>query len=198
MEETDVIAHLIGGVLTPRRVNLQERDQELIGRAGRGDADAFARLVEPHLASLHRLAVAMLARDRTAEAEDVVQETLLAGFRGLGGFAGRASFRTWLVAILVQQVALARRKAVRWRFLRTEVEPAAGDDFVKRADARMDVMEMLTRLTPEHREVLVLRELEQMSYDEIAGVLKVPAGTVESRLSRARQELRKRLSEMTP
>jgi RNA polymerase sigma-70 factor (ECF subfamily) len=177
---------------------LPQRDQELIAHAMRGDAEAFGRLVDPHLPSLHRSAVAMLARDRASDAEDVVQDTMLAAFRGLSGFKGRSSFRTWLVAILVQQVALARRKTLRWSFSQPETEPAGNDDFVRRADARMDVMEMLNWLTPEHREVLVLRELEQMSYDEIAGVLNVPAGTVESRLFRARQELRKRLSETTP
>jgi len=60
-------------------------------------------------------------------------------------------------------------------------------------DVRMDLLEVLSGLSPEHREVVVLRELEGMSYDEIAGVLGVPRGTVESRLFRAREKLRERL-----
>jgi RNA polymerase sigma-70 factor (ECF subfamily) len=60
-------------------------------------------------------------------------------------------------------------------------------------DARLDVMQVLQELTPEHRQIIVLREMEQMSYEEIADVLSIPRGTVESRLHRARAELKERL-----
>jgi RNA polymerase sigma-70 factor (ECF subfamily) len=65
-------------------------------------------------------------------------------------------------------------------------------------DSRVDVMAMLDTLSDEHREIVVLRELQQLSYEEISAMLKLPLGTVESRLYRARQELRKRFGGYTP
>ena len=125
-------------------------------------------------------------------------DAFIAAMRGLRHFEGRSALRTWLVAILVRQVAVLRRKKRAMQALPEEtISDPSGHRDAASADARMDVMHVLAQLSPEHREILVLRELEGMSYDEIAGALGVPRGTVESRLFRARQEIRNRFGEFS-
>ncbi len=166
---------------------------ELVRRIGRGDAAAYRVLVEREARYLFGIAHGLAGN--AADAEDLVQET----FAGVvkSRFRGKSSLRTWLVRILVNRAGMLRRS--RWR--RRELSggfdgelnpaaltrPATGD-----ADARLDLSIMLQSLSPEHRAVIVLRELQGMSYEEMAESLGVPRGTVESRLHRAREELRKR------
>ena len=175
---------------------LEERETELIRRGVGGDPKALHQLVEEHARYLHGTAYAMLGK--ASDAEDVVQETFLAAFKGIGRFGGRSALRTWLVGILVRQVALLHRHR-RGKLtvgLDERQEQAAGSvgAETRKVDERLDVAQMLERLSPEHREVLILREYDGMSYEEIAAALDVPRGTVESRLHRARQELRGWLS----
>src|SRR4051812_36292900 len=160
-----------------------------------------------------------LTRNR-ADAEDLVQETLVGAYRGLKHFAGRSSVKTWLLQILTRQAAKAwhrNRHARRTLSLsgggsddddaRAGAATVADSAAISRAgggggggengpaaavEKRLDVMDVLRKLSPPHREILVLREMRQLSYEEIAEVLGVPRGTVESRLSRARAEFRQR------
>lgn len=173
---------------------LRATDPELLQMASEGDAAAFHELVDRHAASLFRLARAMTGN--AADAEDVMQETFLGAFQRMSSFQGRSSVRTWLVAILSRQAARSRR----WRLRRPavafeEVAEEPGARARQTPDARMDIAEALGRLSSEHRQVLVLREVEGMTYAEMAEVLGVPLGTVESRLFRARQELKEQLSD---
>ncbi len=172
-------------------------DIQLLRNARSGDAGAFHQLVDRHAPVLFRLAVSLVGQ--AADAEDVVQETLLGAFEGLAGFREQASVKTWLTRILVRQAArFHRHRRVRWtvgldakdgqegptdKALTTPAGNAA-------ANARMDLAQMLAELSQEHREIIVLREIEGLSYDEISSVLSLPRGTVESRLFRARQTLR--------
>ncbi len=161
----------------------------LVRRAAHGDAQAFHTLVDMH--ARHLYAVACQWVKPGADAEDLVQETLLAALQGLKYFEGRASFRTWLVVILTRQAALWHRRGK----IRQTVE-LSGNELADMAggqtqtEARIDLSAMMRKINPEYRQVLVLRELEGLSYDEIAEALKVPRGTVESRLHRAREQLR--------
>jgi RNA polymerase sigma-70 factor (ECF subfamily) len=171
-------------------------DVEALALAGRGDEQAFATLVHRHGAYLYGVARS-LVRD-SHEAEDVVQETFAAILSQR--YRGEAAVRTWLVSIAVRQAALLRRKRRTW--LRLWHSDAAAEAAIPATaseqaavDARHDLTVMLARLSPEHREVIVLRELEGMSYDQIAQVLELPRGTVESRLHRARQQLRDALTQ---
>lgn len=172
---------------------MEDREKELISRAARGDQVAFHQLVNAHTRQLYAAAYAMLGK--TSDAEDVVQETLLAAFRGIARFRMESSFKTWLSAILVRQAAANRRgKRPALRLAdQDEGETGVAASGEAGVDARLDVAGVLKRLSEEHREILVLRELQGMSYDEIATALGIPRGTVESRLFRARQELRMRL-----
>jgi RNA polymerase sigma-70 factor (ECF subfamily) len=157
---------------------------------------AFREVFERHGDALLRLALALTGR--LADAEDLVQETLLAAFEQFDTFEGRSSVYTWMRRILLNRasnVARSRRIRLAEPLGEDEAGPAAG--FLtpaESAEQRMDVRAMLDTLSPEFREVLVLRELEGMSYQEIACELSLPRGTVESRLFRARRELADRFS----
>jgi RNA polymerase sigma-70 factor, ECF subfamily len=172
---------------------LRQHEQDLVQRLQRGDEAAFAQLVDQFGEDLYALAASML-RDRTAAA-DALQETLLGAYRGIARFRGDASLKTWLTGILVRQVYKStRRKRPTTAIEDWETVPSPGstEDGVA---ARLDVQVMLDALSPEHRDVLVLRELQGLSYDEIAAALELPRGTVESRLFRARKRLQELFGE---
>lgn len=146
-----------------------------------------------------------------SDAEDLCQETFIAAFRGLKGFRGGSSFKTWLTSILMRRAATMYRKQ---RYARQTISlhrdnggngHSGGDrdlfaeqlsvpSATTTVDQRLDLLEVIRSLAPDFHQVLVLREIDGMSYQEIADTLGIPRGTVESRLFRARAELRKRLS----
>jgi RNA polymerase sigma-70 factor (ECF subfamily) len=173
----------------------------------------FEQQALPHLDAAYSLAF-WLMRDR-ADAEDVVQDAYVRALRGYDGFRGEA-MRPWLLAIVrnVAWRALAvRRRAtnnvipIESAYARSDGddpepmsiasdEPSAEARLIEAGD-RVLVTRALDAVAPLFREVLVLREIEEMSYAEIASVLGVPQGTVMSRLSRARAELRSRFKDLT-
>ena len=165
--------------------------QALLKRVREGDGAAAAELIEAHGKYLFGIAYALL-HDRHS-AEDVVQETFVAVLRAQ--YRGEAAVRTWLVGILIRQARMHQRKQRRWLKLWPGGEPDAARDAATgpvepAVDARLDLAEMLKDLSAEHREIILLREIEGMSYDEIGQALSIPRGTVESRLHRAREQLR--------
>lgn len=168
-------------------------DLDLVRRARHGDDRAFHLLVDRHAAELYGFARGLAGN--AADAEDLLQETFAGAFRGLSRFEGRATVRTWLNGILTRQAARLHR--TRWRRPVVSLEPGAGEGAGRPAppppEIHLDVMGAIDRLEPEHRQVIVLRELRGLSYREMAEALGVPVGTVESRLHRARETLRGRL-----
>jgi RNA polymerase sigma-70 factor (ECF subfamily) len=180
---------------------LEATDLELLRSAAGGDERAFHTLIDRHAGVMFRAALS-LTRNRS-DAEDLMQETFVGAYRGLKNFAGRSSVKTWLMQILTRQAAKAWHRNRHQRSALSLYEsdsPTHRDDAslkTRSADAavesKLDVMAVLEQLTEAHREILVLREVRQLSYDEIAEVLDVPRGTVESRLSRARTEFRQKL-----
>ncbi|HWE00942.1 MAG TPA: RNA polymerase sigma factor [Tepidisphaeraceae bacterium] len=180
---------------------MQESDTELVSKIRRGDSSAFQELVRRHADALLGMAFTLVGS--RADAEDVVQETLIVALAKIQTFEGRSAVGTWLRGILVFKAAKLRRSRKVRTTLSLYDHDGSGD--VDRSDAglstrsasaavdsKVDAMAMLQTLSDEHREIVVLRELQQYSYEEISRMLKVPIGTVESRLYRARQELRKR------
>jgi RNA polymerase sigma-70 factor (ECF subfamily) len=169
-------------------------DAELLRRIGHGDQAAFGQLVDRHGAYLYGVARALV--QSADDADDLVQET----FVGVLGskFRGESQVRTWLVRILINRAAMLRRSKARRGGEAKEV--AGGGESLASTDppiasgvaAKLDLAAMLEMLSEEHRQVIVLRELEGLSYEEMARTLNVPRGTVESRLHRAREELRRR------
>jgi RNA polymerase sigma-70 factor (ECF subfamily) len=173
-------------------------DAALLARARGGDDAAFHALVNRHAPGLYAVAVSLVGS--AVDAEDLLQETFAGAFRGLSRFGGRSSVKTWLTAILLRRAAMHRRRAGRKDARLVPLSAAAGTatgrpSATGTVDARLDVMDAIRSLRPEHREAIVLRELQGFSYDEMAEVLGVPRGTVESRLFRARRALRERLAD---
>jgi RNA polymerase sigma-70 factor (ECF subfamily) len=184
------------------RSRIREEDLALARRAAAGDRAALHVVVDRHAKDLFRLARGLCPT--VADAEEVVQETLIAVFRKIGTFDGRAALLTWMSRILIRRA----RKLGRQRSRRTTVSLDETLDLRRRGanleatttgqDSRLDLAEALPHLSPEYREVIVLRELKGMSYADIAATLGIPQGTVESRIFRARSELRERLRAYRP
>jgi RNA polymerase sigma-70 factor (ECF subfamily) len=172
-------------------------DRDLVERARRGDADAFGLLVVRHQ---DRLYTAVLRFCGDAEdARDIVQRAFINAWRRLDSFKGDSAFSTWMYRIAFNESVSHRRDGGRRRPVQmpeTGVDPADDrrpGDGLDREDDRRVVQQALDLLDPEERKILILKELEDRSYDDIAAILGIPKGTVRSRLFRARESLRERL-----
>lgn len=165
-------------------------------RPGAADAQRFRALVLPHLDAAYRLA-RYLTRD-DAQAEDIVQEAFLKGYRGFAAFRG-GDPRAWLLAIVRNEFLSAARRRTPWADPELAEAAASDDDTPETALVRSGEVRSVRRaieaLPAPFRETLVLRELEEMSYRQIADVTGAPIGTVMSRLARARQMLLAALSD---
>lgn len=177
-------------------------ERELIALARRGDEAAFEQLVRLHEKKIYNLCLRMCPG--AEDAAEAAQDTFLALWRGLEGFREDASLSTWLYRLATNACIdrLRRNKrAVDGISLDDEevyLEPAdpapTPEQSVERAETRRLVREGLSALPPEYRQVLVLRELEGMSYAEISARTALELGTVKSRISRARTMLRNYLA----
>lgn len=150
--------------------------------------EAFSVLLARHRERVLNLAWQMLgSRD---DAEDAAQEAFLSAFRGLHTFRSEARFGTWIYRIAIN-VCLSRQRRAKTcdSFDDLEMENVASPlDSASRVEKRIHVARTLDALSPPLRAVLVLREIHDLSYEEIARVLSVPVGTVRSRLSEARRK----------
>lgn len=172
-------------------------EKDLICRAVRGDADAFRQLVETYQTPAYRLAARMCGPD---SAEDVTQEAFLAAWRALPEFRGDCRFSTWLYRLVSNAAidCLRREKKHRDTGDVDDLElPDGGpspQEQAERSDTRDAVRRALDRLSPEHRQVLLLRFMQELDYGEIARALNVSEGTVKSRINRAKSKLREVLA----
>ena len=181
------------------------QEQTWIAAAKAGAQDAFEALIR-----LYEKRV--LARTRRmcrnpADAEEAAQEAFLAAWQGLPFFRGDASFSTWLYRLASNAcVDLLRREgrhqaaagpSLDDEELNLDVADRSGgpQEAAERQELKEQIEQGLQALTPEHRQVLLLREMHQLSYDEIADTLDLDVGTVKSRISRGRKQLRKFLLE---
>lgn len=171
-------------------------DRRLLQRAQAGDPSAFERLIEPHDRPLRRLAYRLLG-DRGVM-DDALQEAYVKAYRSLPSFAGDAAFGTWLYRIVVNACNDELRRGARRRgetALEEAREVAAGAPGPERAAAaQLDLAAALDGIAPDLRAVVLLVDAEGMSYDEAGAALDLPAGTVASRLNRARAALRPALA----
>lgn len=171
----------------------ERSDDECVASALAGDRTAFSILVRRHQASLHRYLVRMVGSHD--EALDLTQEAFVRAWQSLARWEPGAQFRTWLFRIASNAAldVLRRRRTVEFVALDDTFEAAdtaAGPERLAQGTQEVRRLEAaLARLTPEHREVLLLREIEDMSYEEIGRVLALAEGTVKSRLARARTAL---------
>jgi RNA polymerase sigma-70 factor (ECF subfamily) len=179
-------------------------ERELVERARGGDREAFSCLVKMYEAKVFQLAYG-LTRDRHL-ADDLAQEAFIKAYTGLSGFESRSAFGTWLYRITVNHVKdHLRRTKVRKEVSLDDLNPAVlADNDGPEREARLRarertrelVLRMIGRLPEKYATILSLRDLQGRSYEEIAGVLNISPGTVDSRLYRARKLLRKKLEPM--
>ena len=178
-------------------------EQELAARAGAGDTAAFEQLVRDHQNRVFSLAFRMV-NDRE-EAEDLAQEAFLKAWQGLPSFQGDSSFSTWIYRLTTNVCIDFLRKQKR----RRDIEPVAslddGDNPIPEPSdpgldphrqmeqaERSQVLSRGLRALPDHqRQILVMREISGLSYQEIGAALELDLGTVKSRIARARLALRK-------
>jgi RNA polymerase sigma-70 factor, ECF subfamily len=186
-------------------------EEQFLERLKSGDAAAFNHLVLERSGDIYAL-LYRLTED-AEEARDLTQEVFLQAFRNIGGFRGEADLRTWLYRIAVNQ---ARNRWRWWKRRRRDrtvsLDAPAGDDRedsfgagLADASGRNPEQEALERereralltalrsLSRPYREVILLRDIEGLSYEDVALALDINVGTVKSRLSRGRAELRRRL-----
>ena len=183
-------------------------DGELVERGREGDRDAFRELVERYQRRIATLAFGML-RNRE-DALDVVQETFAKAYQRLDRFKGDTSFYTWTYRIAVNLCIDHQRREAKLPHAALEPrdgdradDPLAalpdatehGDPYQSTRDAEIAraLATAISELTPEHRAVILLREVDGLSYEEISRVLDCPKGTVMSRLHYARRQLQERL-----
>jgi len=165
-----------------------------------GNALAFGELIRRYQDRLFNSVFRILGN--VEDAQDAVQETFLNAFRSLDSFKGDAEFFTWLYRIAWNTAVSLKRKQRVVLSLHGDrnghagIDPLDGSDgnqpghALEKAEQERRVQDALTRLSPEHRTVLVLKEIENQKYETIAEILDLPVGTIRSRIHRARMELR--------
>ena len=184
-------------------------DFTFISRCQKGDAEAFGVLVERYQKKMFNIAFRMTG-DYEASGE-VVQEAFLSAFRAIKKFRGEATFPTWMTSIVLNH-AKNRLKKIKVISHHEPISldeaaeahdgtprfdpPASGMSAVEeleKKDIREAVQEAINSLDAEFREVLILKDIQELSYEEVGAILNIPGGTVKSRLFRAREALRERL-----
>ena len=180
----------------------REVDQQLVERAQRGDKRAFELLVAKYQRKLGRL-LSRMVRD-PGEVEDVTQEAFIKAYRALPNFRGESAFYTWLYRIAINTaknylVALGRRAPTTTEFDNEDAESfddaealrdtATPENLLMGREVATAVNRAVEALPEDLRTAITLREIEGLSYEEIAGVMNCPIGTVRSRIFRAREAI---------
>jgi RNA polymerase sigma-70 factor (ECF subfamily) len=180
-------------------------DRRLIADCLQGNSAAFGELVRRYQDRLYNVVLRMVLN--AEDAQDVVQDAFLHAYQALDGFKGDSLFFTWLYRIAINTaISLKRKHRV---ILRMDggrpdgatVEPVDDSEYsqpgftLEQAEQERKIHQALSRLSAEHRAVLIMKDMEGQKYEVMAEVLQVPIGTIRSRLHRARMELRGLLSQ---
>lgn len=182
-------------------------EQELVTRAKAGDDEAFAQLMRDNEKRIYNLTLRMTGNPE--DAMDLAQETFLNAWRGLKFFKGDSAFSTWVYRLASNACIDHLRRQKRRQDIDLPMPVNEEDDStpdipdgrfqpeqeMERLELRRAVVQGLEQLSDEHRQVLVMREINGLSYQEIGDILALEAGTVKSRIARARISLRKILVE---
>ncbi|PYP86836.1 MAG: RNA polymerase subunit sigma-24 [Blastocatellia bacterium AA13] len=184
----------------------------LIGRLRAQELSAFEELVSHFERPVFSVCLRLLGDPE--EARDAAQETFLKVYRGLPRFRGESGLKTWIYRIAVNQAMNQRRwwrrryrdETISLELSRNDSETTIGE-FISKPDLTPEeraianeregrLLRELSQMKPEYRAALVLREIEELSYEEIAETLQISIGTVKSRIARAREELRRRVQHL--
>jgi RNA polymerase sigma-70 factor, ECF subfamily len=190
------------------QADLESVERELISRVRNGDSEAFYQLVRPYERSIYFAAKSAL--DYEADVEEAAQEAILKSFTHIGKFRGESKFSTWLIQITINEARTKRRKDHRHLYDSVdELHPDEEGDYwpvdfadwreipseaLATKELREALLKALDALSPKHREVLVCRDLQQLSIAETAKVLGISETNVKTRLLRARLEMRDALA----
>jgi RNA polymerase sigma-70 factor (ECF subfamily) len=196
------------GLLLNQNSNLSREDERLLAGLRAGCEDAYEELIQRYQTPVYNLALRLL--NDTGDACDVVQEVFLKVFRGVNQFRGQSTVKTWVYRIAVNEAHNRRRWLFRHRPNSVGLEEAGADDHMHErpiedggpspfqiafnSERHALIEQALADINPTFREALVLREIEDCSYEEIAEILQISLGTVKSRILRGREALRKQLA----
>lgn len=182
---------------------LSSQEASLIKQSKAGDIESFERLIAEHQKKVFNIAYRMLGN--LEDANDVAQEALVKAYRGIEKFKGKSSFSTWLYAIVNNACIdfIRKNRKVNMIYLDREYETEEGtykiqlnnnedtpEQLFEKKEVQKLVHESINELGYNHRKVIILRDIEYFSYKEIAQILSCSEGTVKSRISRARNNLK--------
>jgi len=191
-------------------IGMRSQESAIVAELKAGSEDAYAWLIGEFQQPVYGL-VYRIVND-PADAADTTQEVFLKVFRGMKHFHGESSLKTWIYRIALHEAANRRRWWFRHKSRETSIEPPDADissadepailadhsrspfDNFAHGEVRQQVEDALRKVPEPYRTTLILRDLEEMSYEEIAEVLEVSLGTVKSRLTRGREALKQRLA----
>ncbi|MBU5675629.1 RNA polymerase sigma factor [Alkaliphilus sp. MSJ-5] len=179
------------------------KEASLIEQSKAGDIDSFEQLIAAHQKKAFNIAYRILGN--LEDANDVTQEALIKAYRGIRNFNGKSSFSTWLYTIVNNACIdfIRKNRKTNVTYLDREYETEEGsyklqvygneetpEELFEKKEVQKLVHEAINKLSYEHRRIIVLRDIEQFSYQEISQILNCSEGTVKSRINRARSNLK--------
>jgi RNA polymerase sigma-70 factor (ECF subfamily) len=190
---------------------MRPEDASIVAELKAGSEDAYTRLIAQYHQTIYNLVYRIL--DDPTDAPDTTQEVFIKVFRGMNHFNCESSLKTWMYRIAIHEASNRRRWFFRHKVQELSIEPVTSDgegrspslrdslmdsaespfETVSRGQVRARVEQVLQELPERYRTAVVLRDIEDLSYEEIAAVTETSLGTVKSRLVRGREALRKRL-----
>lgn len=187
---------------------MSQEEISLVEKTRQGDVDSFEKLIEPYQKKAYNIAYRMLGN--VEDASDVTQEALIKIYKSISSFQGNSKFSTWVYSIVNNTCIDFIRKNRKGNVIYLEREKDNGDgtyqmeitdntntpeEILDKKETRHMIQDAINQLNQEHREIIVLRDIEGFTYQEIADILKCSEGTVKSRISRARGNLKQLLIE---
>ncbi|WP_176758854.1 RNA polymerase sigma factor [Alkaliphilus peptidifermentans] len=187
---------------------MSQEEISLIEESQQGDMDSFEKLIQPYQKKAFNIAYRMLGN--LEDANDVTQEALIKIYKSIDKFKGNSQFSTWLYSIVSNSCIDYIRKNRKGKILYLDKDYDSGEGtyqlevpdeentpeyLLERKETQNMIQDAINQLNYEHREVIILREIEGFTYQEISEILKCSEGTVKSRISRARSSLRSLLGE---